>query len=200
MGKGNVTGIAATQAGQQSIASAMQQPNTTMQNTTPPAAPTGAPTQVSAQPGVMSIDEFKRSPLMGPTTQEVRTPIEFEGGMHDPELVRRYEQYRSGQTQTPMSQQLPPWAQGAVNQRAMAFNLPMYNRPVQYPAYQSYPAYQPYQMPYQMPYQQQMYQPYQMPYRQPMYQPMMQPYQQNVQPNMLGGLASLLGGMRGGLF
>lgn len=47
----------------------------------------------------MSIDEFSRSSLMGPTTQEVRPLIEFEGSMRDPELVRRYEQYRSGGSQ-----------------------------------------------------------------------------------------------------
>jgi hypothetical protein len=49
--------------------------------------------QGEQQPQVMSIDEFARSPLMGPTTQEARSPVEYQGSMRDPELVRRYEQY-----------------------------------------------------------------------------------------------------------
>jgi hypothetical protein len=45
------------------------------------------------KPQRMSIDDFARSVQMGPTTQEFRSPIEFEGSMRDPELVRRYQQY-----------------------------------------------------------------------------------------------------------
>jgi hypothetical protein len=46
----------------------------------------------------MTIDEFASSGLMGPTTQEYRSPVEYQGSMRDPELVRRYEAYTSGQT------------------------------------------------------------------------------------------------------
>lgn len=50
---------------------------------------------------VMSIDEFSRSGLMGPTTMEWRDPVEFEGGMYDPELVKRYQEYSNPAESTP---------------------------------------------------------------------------------------------------
>jgi len=151
---------------------------------------TGQAQPAQQQPRAMSIDEFARSPLMGATTMEFRNPVEYQGSMRDPELVRRYEQYTSGQIQQPMQQESSQDLLSRMNQaRQAGFQFgPTPNQPYQR------------QMPYQMPYQQQMrYQmPYQMPYRQPMYQ---MPYQmpmsrQRMPLNMFGGLGSLFGFMR----
>lgn len=48
---------------------------------------------------MMSIDEFSKSGLMGPTTMELREPVEFEGGMYDPALVSAYKDYTGGTNQ-----------------------------------------------------------------------------------------------------
>ena len=47
----------------------------------------------------MSIDEFARSGMMGPTTQEFRAPVAYNGGMHDPALVSAYQSYIGGDQQ-----------------------------------------------------------------------------------------------------
>ena len=76
------------QASQQRMA---QDPNANMMRTQP-----GLPLPPVMARAEMSIDEFSRSGMMGPTTQEFRNPIEFEGSMRDPELVRRHQQYMGG--------------------------------------------------------------------------------------------------------
>jgi hypothetical protein len=58
----------------------------------PAKGPTGPVAGGSPDP-LMSIDDFSKSPLMGPTTMEYRQPVEFEGGMYDPKLVERYQDY-----------------------------------------------------------------------------------------------------------
>ena len=72
--------------------------------------------QSAQRPQAMTIDEFARSPLMGPTTQEARNPVEYQGSMRDPELVRRYEQYTSGQIQQPVRQESPQDFMARMNQ------------------------------------------------------------------------------------
>jgi len=83
------------------------------------AQPAVMPTQpqpAQQQPLAMSIDEFARSPLMGAMTQEARNPVEYQGSMRDPELVRRYEAYTSGQIQQPMQQESPQDFMARMNQ------------------------------------------------------------------------------------
>lgn len=159
--------------------------------------PSGTFGQSAQRPQAMTIDEFRRSPLMGPTTQEVRMPIEFEGGMYDPVLVSRYEQYRSGVSQQPMQLESSQDFMARMNQARQA-GLQVGPTPNQPP--NPYTGMSPVQLQQmnelirmkqmqaaaaarnQVPMQ----------YRPPMQQPMMQPYQQRVQPNMFGGLAALM--------
>lgn len=82
--------------------------------------PSGMFGQSAQRPQAMTIDEFARSGLMGPTTQEARNPVEYQGSMRDPELVRRYEAYTSGQTQQPMQQESSQDLMARMNQARQA--------------------------------------------------------------------------------
>ena len=94
----NLPGFAnSLQASQQRMA---QDPNANMMRTQPAIPNAMNPVAQPAQPqGPMSIDDFARSGLMGPTTQEARNPIEFEGSMRDPALVSAYQRYIGGDQQ-----------------------------------------------------------------------------------------------------
>jgi hypothetical protein len=54
----------------------------------------------------MTIDQFARSGMMGPTTNEFRNPVQFEGGSYDPALVSAFQNYRSGASATPQPTQM----------------------------------------------------------------------------------------------
>jgi hypothetical protein len=60
----------------------------------------------SVAPGQMTIDQFARSGMMGPTTQEARNPVQFEGKSYDPALVSAFQNYRSGASATPQPTQM----------------------------------------------------------------------------------------------
>lgn len=65
----------------------------------------------SAAPGQMTIDQFARSGMMGPTTQEFRNPVQFEGGSYDPALVSAFQNYRAGTGQAAQTPQQMPMRQ-----------------------------------------------------------------------------------------
>lgn len=65
----------------------------------------------SVAPGQMTIDQFARSGMMGPTTQEFRNPVQFEGGSYDPALVSAFQNYRAGTSQAAQPQQQMPMNQ-----------------------------------------------------------------------------------------
>jgi hypothetical protein len=54
----------------------------------------------------MTIDQFARSGMMGPTTNELRSPVQFEGGSYDPALVSAFQKYRGGASATPQPTQM----------------------------------------------------------------------------------------------
>jgi hypothetical protein len=54
----------------------------------------------------MTIDQFARSGMMGPTTNEFRNSVQFEGGSYDPALVSAFQKYRSNASAAPQPTQM----------------------------------------------------------------------------------------------
>ena len=81
--------------------------------------------QMPSQPGrQMTIDEFSRSGLMPPTTQEFRNPVSFNGGMYDPALVSAYQNFTAGGQGGQGSQMATPFPGAPGQMPPTQFGMP----------------------------------------------------------------------------